>query len=116
MCGQNGPQFVLEITLQSYLDSDSRDSAEECCRPVGGSNCNQGCRNMFNVCAQEDEFSSQCNYGERSFNRDSESGVTIDFGQFLETGVRNPVSFSPDIGQWPVSIILTNHYNHVSSI
>ncbi len=59
---------------------------------------------MFNVCAQEDDSSSQCNYGERSFNRDSESGVTIDFGQVLETDVLlNPVSFSPDIGQWPVS-------------
>ncbi len=59
---------------------------------------------MFNVCAQEDESSSQCNYGESSFNRDSQNGEIVNFGQFLETDVLlNPVSFSPDIGQWPVS-------------
>ncbi len=98
VCGQNGPQFVFEVTLESYMNSDNRDSTEQCCRQ----NCNQGCRNLFNVCAQQDEFSSQCNYGERSFNRDSD--MTVIFGQVLEAGVlSNPVSFSPDIGQWPVS-------------
>ena len=100
VCGQNGPQFVFEVTLESYVNSDNRDSAGQCCRP--NNNCNQGCRNLFNVCAQQDEFSSQCNYGERSFNRDSD--MTVIFGQVLEAGVlSNPVSFSPDIGQWPVS-------------